>query len=151
MSEEDESDAVSPTISYQEKKEIAKWFLLNAPAGEIKYVAKGRRLSFFFLKFRFWTDLVDFCLWRYFVVVWFWQMWNWWLMMMRCTMRRRLRHFLCLIRGTWYVWNCQGEVEMWVPLFYAGFFAFVEFLLCLQLNWSIDEFFKIIWTMKCCR
>uniref|UniRef100_A0A7N0TFV2 F-actin-capping protein subunit alpha n=1 Tax=Kalanchoe fedtschenkoi TaxID=63787 RepID=A0A7N0TFV2_KALFE len=36
----DEEDAEAPEISYQHKKEIAKWFLLNSPAGEIKYVAK---------------------------------------------------------------------------------------------------------------
>ena len=28
-------------MSDEQKKEIAKWFLLNSPAGEIQYVAKG--------------------------------------------------------------------------------------------------------------
>ena len=28
-------------LSEKQKNEIAKWFLLNAPAGEIQYVAKG--------------------------------------------------------------------------------------------------------------
>lgn len=31
----------------KQKKEIAKWFLLNAPAGEIQYVAKGLSLSLY--------------------------------------------------------------------------------------------------------
>ena len=33
-------------LSDEEKKEIAKWFLLNAPAGEIQFVAKGNKLQF---------------------------------------------------------------------------------------------------------
>ena len=38
----DEEDELPETeLSYDQKKEIAKWFLLNAPAGEINYVAKG--------------------------------------------------------------------------------------------------------------
>lgn len=38
----DEDDGLPETkLSYDQKKEIAKWFLLNAPAGEINYVAKG--------------------------------------------------------------------------------------------------------------
>lgn len=28
-------------LNSKQKKEIAKWFLLNSPAGEIQYVAKG--------------------------------------------------------------------------------------------------------------
>lgn len=40
--EEDESPETE--LSYDQKKEIAKWFLLNAPAGEINYVAKGTPL-----------------------------------------------------------------------------------------------------------
>ncbi|WZY74276.1 hypothetical protein YC2023_006516 [Brassica napus] len=37
----DEEDELPETeLSYDQKKEIAKWFLLNAPAGEINYVAK---------------------------------------------------------------------------------------------------------------
>ncbi|CAF2126353.1 unnamed protein product [Brassica napus] len=37
----DEEDELQETeLSYDQKKEIAKWFLLNAPAGEINYVAK---------------------------------------------------------------------------------------------------------------
>nr|VDC92638.1 unnamed protein product [Brassica oleracea] len=37
----DEKDELQETeLSYDQKKEIAKWFLLNAPAGEINYVAK---------------------------------------------------------------------------------------------------------------
>lgn len=31
----------SAEVGEKEKKEIAKWFLTNAPAGEIQYVAKG--------------------------------------------------------------------------------------------------------------
>lgn len=30
-------------LSNKQKKEIAKWFFLNAPAGEIQYVAKGAK------------------------------------------------------------------------------------------------------------
>lgn len=37
MAEEDED---YQELSNEQKKEIAKWFLLNSPAGEIKYVAK---------------------------------------------------------------------------------------------------------------
>lgn len=38
----DEEDELPETeLSYDQRKEIAKWFLLNAPAGEINYVAKG--------------------------------------------------------------------------------------------------------------
>ena len=41
----DEKDELQETeLSYDQKKEIAKWFLLNAPAGEINYVAKGTQL-----------------------------------------------------------------------------------------------------------
>ncbi|CAN8269651.1 unnamed protein product [Cochlearia groenlandica] len=37
----DEADELQETeLSYEQRKEIAKWFLLNAPAGEINYVAK---------------------------------------------------------------------------------------------------------------
>ncbi|GFY88983.1 subunits of heterodimeric actin filament capping protein Capz superfamily [Actinidia rufa] len=39
MAEEDETQ--EPELSDKQKKEIAKWFLLNSPAGEIQYVAKG--------------------------------------------------------------------------------------------------------------
>jgi len=42
MAEEDED---YQELSNEQKKEIAKWFLLNSPAGEIKYVAKGLSLS----------------------------------------------------------------------------------------------------------
>ncbi|KDO56222.1 hypothetical protein CISIN_1g0281261mg, partial [Citrus sinensis] len=31
-------------LNPKQKKEIAKWFLLNSPAGEIQYVAKDLRL-----------------------------------------------------------------------------------------------------------
>lgn len=37
MSDEEESQ-----LTDKEKIEIAKWFLLNSPVGEIQYVAKGR-------------------------------------------------------------------------------------------------------------
>lgn len=41
-------------LSDEQKVEIAKWFLLNSPAGEIQYVAKGHRFfSFFFVSFQF--------------------------------------------------------------------------------------------------
>lgn len=33
-------------LSHEQKKEIAKWFLLNAPSGEIQFVAKGYQLQF---------------------------------------------------------------------------------------------------------
>ena len=36
MADEEESE-----LSETQKKEIAKWFLLNSPPGEIQYVAKG--------------------------------------------------------------------------------------------------------------
>jgi hypothetical protein len=36
------SDAGEP-LTDRQKKEIAVWFLSNAPAGEIHYVAKGRK------------------------------------------------------------------------------------------------------------
>ncbi|GFZ07081.1 subunits of heterodimeric actin filament capping protein Capz superfamily [Actinidia rufa] len=41
MAEEDETQ--EPELSDKQKKEIAKWFLLNSPAGEIQYVAKDIR------------------------------------------------------------------------------------------------------------
>lgn len=41
MADEEETE-----ISVEQKTEIAKWFLLNSPPGEIQYVAKG--LSLFF-------------------------------------------------------------------------------------------------------
>lgn len=44
----DEEDELQETeLSYDQKKEIAKWFLLNAPAGEINYVAKGTQLHLY--------------------------------------------------------------------------------------------------------
>jgi capping protein (actin filament) muscle Z-line, alpha len=33
--------AAGEPLSDRQKKEIAVWFLSNAPAGEIRYVAKG--------------------------------------------------------------------------------------------------------------
>ncbi|RWV95855.1 hypothetical protein GW17_00041476 [Ensete ventricosum] len=36
-------------LSDKQKAEIAKWFLANAPAGEIQYVAKGAVLFLLFL------------------------------------------------------------------------------------------------------
>ncbi|PSS03029.1 F-actin-capping protein subunit alpha like [Actinidia chinensis var. chinensis] len=41
MAEDDETQ--EPELSDKQKKEIAKWFLLNSPAGEIQYVAKDIR------------------------------------------------------------------------------------------------------------
>lgn len=38
MAEEEYYDS---ELSDKQKKEIAKWFLLNSPAGEIQYIAKG--------------------------------------------------------------------------------------------------------------
>ena len=35
------ADVEEAELSEKQKKEIAKWFFLNAPAGEIQYVAKG--------------------------------------------------------------------------------------------------------------
>ena len=49
MLEEDEDFLESETqLTDDQKIEIAKWFLLNAPAGEIQYVAKGLLLLFRF-------------------------------------------------------------------------------------------------------
>lgn len=48
MLEEDEDFLESETqLTDDQKIEIAKWFLLNAPAGEIQYVAKGLLLLLF--------------------------------------------------------------------------------------------------------
>lgn len=38
-------------LSPKQKKEIAKWFLLNSPAGEIQYVAKGVQYLLLFFVF----------------------------------------------------------------------------------------------------
>jgi len=42
-------------LNEKQKREIAKWFLLNSPAGEIQYIAKGRSVGhiydFFFVIF----------------------------------------------------------------------------------------------------
>lgn len=40
MADEEETE-----LSEKQKREIAKWFLLNSPPGEIQYVAKGKVLS----------------------------------------------------------------------------------------------------------
>jgi hypothetical protein len=48
MAEEEEESE----LSEKQKVEIAKWFLLNSPPGEIQYVAKGS-LPFFFLSISF--------------------------------------------------------------------------------------------------
>lgn len=52
-----DDDATETELSYNQKLEIAKWFLLNSPAGEIQYVAKGFSVSisysFFFFPFLF--------------------------------------------------------------------------------------------------
>ena len=52
------ADIEETELSNKQKKEIAKWFLLNSPVGEIQYVAKGINFNlslflwfFFFLKF----------------------------------------------------------------------------------------------------
>ncbi|XP_020583809.1 F-actin-capping protein subunit alpha isoform X2 [Phalaenopsis equestris] len=37
-------DSGNPELTEKQKKEIAKWFLTNAPAGEIQYIAKDVRL-----------------------------------------------------------------------------------------------------------
>lgn len=37
----DDADEAAAELTDKQKKEIAKWFLTNAPAGEINYVAKG--------------------------------------------------------------------------------------------------------------
>lgn len=37
----DDGECGEVEMSDEQKKEIAKWFLLNSPAGEIQYVAKG--------------------------------------------------------------------------------------------------------------
>lgn len=48
MLEEEEDSLESETeLTDEQKIEIAKWFLLNSPAGEIQYVAKGHFLLFF--------------------------------------------------------------------------------------------------------
>ncbi|XP_028079420.1 F-actin-capping protein subunit alpha-like [Camellia sinensis] len=41
MAEEDETQGSE--LSDKQKREIAKWFLLNSPAGEIQYVARDVR------------------------------------------------------------------------------------------------------------
>jgi hypothetical protein len=38
-------------LSDKQKVEIAKWFLLNSPPGEIQYVAKGSSSSLLFISF----------------------------------------------------------------------------------------------------
>jgi len=48
MAEEEEESE----LSEKQKVEIAKWFLLNSPPGEIQYVAKGS-FSIFFLSISF--------------------------------------------------------------------------------------------------
>lgn len=53
MADPDEGEG--PELSAEQKEEIAKWFLTNAPAGEIQYVAKGAvslppRSAFLFIK-----------------------------------------------------------------------------------------------------
>ena len=52
------ADIEETELSDKQKNEIAKWFLLNSPVGEIQYVAKGLfslSLWFFdFLIFDFW-------------------------------------------------------------------------------------------------
>lgn len=40
MMADEEDELLETELSYDQKKEIAKWFFLNAPAGEINYVAK---------------------------------------------------------------------------------------------------------------
>ncbi|KAG5541558.1 hypothetical protein RHGRI_021408 [Rhododendron griersonianum] len=40
---EEDGNQEEAELSEKQKKEIAKWFLLNAPAGEIQYVAKDIR------------------------------------------------------------------------------------------------------------
>jgi len=50
MAEEEEESE----LSEKQKVEIAKWFLLNSPPGEIQYVAKGS-FPFFFISISFFT------------------------------------------------------------------------------------------------
>ncbi|KAK9161557.1 hypothetical protein Syun_007898 [Stephania yunnanensis] len=45
--EEEEEEAEEEELSDEQKKEIAKWFLTHAPAGEIQYVAKDVRSLLF--------------------------------------------------------------------------------------------------------
>jgi capping protein alpha len=47
MAEEEEESELSD----KQKVEIAKWFLLNSPPGEIQYVAKGSSSSLLFISF----------------------------------------------------------------------------------------------------
>lgn len=54
-----DDDARESDLGDDEKKEIAKWFLVNSPAGEINYVAKGT--SFFLFLF-----------WYFHCSYWFW-------------------------------------------------------------------------------
>lgn len=49
MAEEEEESE----LSEKQKVEIAKWFLLNSPPGEIQYVAKGSSSSSHFLSIQF--------------------------------------------------------------------------------------------------
>ncbi|XP_010546722.1 PREDICTED: F-actin-capping protein subunit alpha [Tarenaya hassleriana] len=42
---DEEDEFAEAELSYDQKKEIAKWFLLNAPAGEINYVSKDLKAA----------------------------------------------------------------------------------------------------------
>lgn len=52
MAEEDETDEPE-ALGNDQKKEIANWFLTNAPSGEIQYIAKGLSVNSEDLSFHF--------------------------------------------------------------------------------------------------
>lgn len=54
-----DDDATETELSYNQKLEIAKWFLLNSPAGEIQYVAKGFSVSISYSFFFFLSCLIS--------------------------------------------------------------------------------------------
>lgn len=59
MAEEEEESELSD----KQKVEIAKWFLLNSPPGEIQYVAKGYFFFFFFFRIFFFAFYLLFYNW----------------------------------------------------------------------------------------
>lgn len=60
MADEEEAQEAEQ-LSDKQKMEIAKWFLLNSPPGEIQYVAKGSSLlpSLFAIRIRLWSACIS--------------------------------------------------------------------------------------------
>lgn len=105
----DDADEAAAELTDKQKKEIAKWFLTNAPAGEINYVAKGP------LSLSFPPQLL-----RYFLLLW---------SLYRCrtmqiyvrfsativsTRRRRPRRSRFTTRAIWSRSRCPIGAAMWV-------------------------------------